>query len=514
MKHYPMKPPLFLTLLITTSFIFTLVNTVQAAESSAPLNKPLNASSNSATNKTTSSQKSQETSPAAQLPKKPAIGAISKSTGHLFREGLASGIAADRVTEKTIVTANDHGLLSTKKQGSLGNNIWDGFGPDLFADMMKKLEPNTNIPILNPLARRLLLTDSPWPEGAEFRALRLEKMLAFGATQESARLYNFWSPDSGNIRLARAGAEALYRTGETATACLEINANPDIPKAGNAFWDMAKKTCTILKFDPNPSKSSIPESVTLILSALPTDLRTDVIALYAEQSADLEKNITERVNRLFDLFPKMPWSARALFAPTFSALPSSYTTDSKHIHMILGSLLAANTGESASWVKRLRTTLPDPLTSDPAATALLLLAQMRGFDGQKNPIPFKFSDDLDAHTHHLGKLFIKLTELLDTEPNFIDNPSVTYEKRRDLTQADHYVMPVDVLRSSLTKGRENHARGQMLLASLLTLQSNEIGAIDPDLFSDIITYMVSAGLNEEARQTATYVFLGALRLGE
>lgn len=75
-------------------------------------------------------------------------------------------------------------------------------------------------------------------------------------------------------------------------------------------------------------------------------------------------------------------------------------------------------------------------------------------------------------------------------------------------------MPVEMLRSHLSKGDQKGSRGLMLLSALLSLQLKDVGLIDPDLFVDVIKNLTSAGLNEESRQIVTYVFLGASRLGE
>ncbi len=493
--------PVVLALLLSSSVISTAF-----AESPPPSISPKSASSQK-------QDTSQKAAPPTAQPKKPEIGAISRSTGHLFREGLASGIAADRVdTHKPPEnTANDHGLLDTKKDGSFGNTIWNNATPDVFTDMIHKLQPSTQIPIMNTMARRLLLTDAPWPKGNDLKAIRIEKMIAFGAVDEAANLYHFWSPDSSNTRLTRAGVQALYLTGKTASACLEINTNTAVIKAGDAFWDKAKESCATLTFDSTSKKPPISDHIARILSTIPTELREKIITLYAEQSANGPQNAESRAKKLIPLFRDLPWSARTLFTPTFIPLSPDFTDKNDEIRVILGTLLASNNNGSAPWVKKLRDHLPHPMVSDPEASALLLLAQMRGIDAPKSTIPFKFEGISDATGHHQAKLFIKLTELLDTAPNFIDNPPVTYEKKKGLTQADHYVMPVEMLRNNLAKGRENRARGQVLLTILITLQSNKIGDIDPDLFSDIMAYLMSAGLNEEARQTATYVFLGALR---
>lgn len=359
--------PIVLALLLSSSVMSTAF-----AESPSPSVSPKSASSQK-------QDATQKAAPPTAQPKKPEIGAISRSTGHLFREGLASGIAADRVDTHKMPenTANDHGLLDTKKDGSFGNTIWNNIPLDVFTDMIHKLQPSTQIPIMNTIARRLLLTDAPWPKGNDLKAIRIEKMIAFGAVDEAANLYHFWSPDSSNTRLTRAGVQALYLTGKTASACLEINTNIAIIKSGDAFWDKAKESCSTLTFDSTSKKPPVSEHIARILSTLPTELREKIITLYAEQSANGLQNAETRAKKLIPLFRDLPWSARTLFTPTFIALSPDFTDKDDEIRIILGTLLASNNSGSGPWVKKLRDHLPNPMVSDPEASALLLLAQMR-----------------------------------------------------------------------------------------------------------------------------------------
>jgi hypothetical protein len=118
---------------------------------------------------------------------RPAIGDISRSTGHLFREGLASGIIAEGRNQPTLKT-NDQGLLTDRTLGALPANLWDGLDPDALGRMIAALRPTPSLPPTLHLAQRLLLSDSRWPDDQDLQALRLQKMVTFHLGIDAAHL--------------------------------------------------------------------------------------------------------------------------------------------------------------------------------------------------------------------------------------------------------------------------------------------------------------------------------------
>jgi hypothetical protein len=164
--------------------------------------------------------------PTATPPQKaPAPGAISRSTGHLFREGLAAGISADGVKKKSLSKANDKGLLMSTADGALPSApLWGPTSADDIKSMLTLLVPNPHFEPANEIARRLLLTHTPWPENDDLKALRLQKMIEFGAGVQAGQLYSSWAPESPSLPLLKMGVTALILSGQPSVACLELGA--------------------------------------------------------------------------------------------------------------------------------------------------------------------------------------------------------------------------------------------------------------------------------------------------
>lgn len=499
--------------------------------------------------------------------------------------------------------------------------------------LLDPLAPNPEFPATLGITRRLLLTDAPWPESDTLKALRLERMIAFGASDEAARLYSFWSPENPDVRLLAVGAQALILSGQPSVACLEANSNVDdlqivdkyIPRrhdllpfcagmiaressdtAGAAASATPASTEETTK-NPNSAKTEqasdvsledrkaeifsasapvfypgkigdlvdlgpivmsarpylpgisyarlvsweLPESLTGedagILardSGLPLGLRLKLFArtgditpptpgpipstapalphgnadeiwaviadLYQDQWAGAAQDANARTTAILDLFPHLPAKIQILFAPTFESINPNHTLNTLQNQALLTTLFEIDSPHVDSRMEKIEAQLPAEMTikdHNPQIAALTLLATMRGHNVENTKIPFSFSQAKADGRTDLLKTFKNLSDLLDKPPSFIDNPPEVYEKKTSLTQADHYVIPVQVLRKNLREAKEKGQIGQTLLATLLFLQSQEPQEIDPGVLAQILDGLIAVGLTEEARQVATTVLL-------
>jgi hypothetical protein len=243
------------------------------------------------------------------------------------------------------------------------------------------------------------------------------------------------------------------------------------------------------------------------IPALPDSLAS----FWQAQESGAEVSVPNLLKNLDD----QPWDIRIQFERTLAATTEKVlkTLDRRALEVGTATLLAARSSAANQWLVALRDRLPTPLVHDPSAATLLFLGQMRGLPAAEGALPFAFnppsealeSQETAAKMPTLGILFKNFSELLDKSAQFIDNPAVSYEKKKGLTQAYRYVMPVHVLRDHLSEGAKNRQLGRVYLASLLLLQSPDI---EPDVVFQVVQSLIEVGGNEEARQIATYVFLG------
>jgi hypothetical protein len=518
-------------------------------------------------------------------PARPEIGAVSRSTGHLFREGLASGIIAEGhdLQKQSDVTPNDFGVLTDARSGSLGEKLWEGMSADDLADMMVHLSPARAVPPAQTLARRMVLTEAPWPGGGAMLALRLEKMMEYGLVDETAHLYAHLSPENPNSDLLRVAVPALVMAGDVSTACLELQTHDSHIKDGGGFtgltadalcgadrraheWpvlkvealsnlvpvdlarvyggrvrglDWASFKLTEGGMDLSPAiahalvrdltipmavrlavydavaSAPVPEGTGDDLGASGSVLSTDrMVTLYKDQEKNGAAGADARARDVLRALDGASVRMYALFAPTFLALSPDVEMPNQDIRKIAGILLATHPKAADPWIARLRSDYKPEDGSDIGLSALILLGQMRGLPAANGPIPLSFSTFSSQSDKNLLAIFKNLSDLLDTAPDFIDNPPVVYEKSTGLTAGDRYVMSVSMLRTHLMEGAKNGQIGRVVLASLLVLQTKDPLTIDADVVADMIKSLVAVGLGEEARQIATYVCLGVILKGE
>jgi hypothetical protein len=463
--------------------------------------------------------------PTATPPQKaPAPGAISRSTGHLFREGLAAGISADGVKKKSLSKANDKGLLMSTADGALPSApLWGPTSADDIKSMLTLLVPNPHFEPANEIARRLLLTHTPWPENDDLKALRLQKMIEFGAGVQAGQLYSSWAPESPSLPLLKMGVTALILSGQPSVACLELGAqkskwgqdkDPFFKTISNNCISYIKKGITnqspLSPMGPNDWHDHLGEYAG-------KQTRTDsqagmVLRLYAQAKAG--QTSKDWIDTYTALYPHLSNQTRMEFAAVLGHIPFSSLTADAQKKAIIGTLIRANNPKAKEWVQNTVQTQEKNPIHNTAHAALILAAALQENSAKEWTIPLSFAALAQEKKVNLGKIFKFLSEMLDTAPRFIDTPGVVYEKKRDLTSAYNYVMPWKVLQNHFKQGRESGSIGRMVLASLLMIQAFPPDSPDPEAVKLVIQSWENAGLKEEARQYATSVLLGVNEIGD
>lgn len=241
----------------------------------------------------------------------------------------------------------------------------------------------------------------------------------------------------------------------------------------------------------------------------------DMANLYRAQTGGITaSHRLEFSRKVLALAKDAPLRPLTLFADTLSKLPVSDDLTREELRYLLMILLAVDSDAAGPWLAQLGTNLGNNPQHSVIDSALFLLGQTRGYVLENHKFPLSFSQLSKENKPRLQKIFKILSELLDTPPTFIDNPPSVYEKKADLTTANHYVMPMQVLRNHLTDGKEKMQLGRVVLAGLLTLQTVAPDQIDPDALDRVLNGLIGIGLGEEARQIATTVLLGVIYTGE
>jgi hypothetical protein len=73
---------------------------------------------------------------------------------------------------------------------------------------------------------------------------------------------------------------------------------------------------------------------------------------------------------------------------------------------------------------------------------------------------------------------------------------------------------MSTLQQHLVEGSQQGQTCRVVLASLLLLDTPSASSIDAELLAQILKGLITVGLNEEARQVATVIFLGVTFTGE
>lgn len=491
----------------------------------------------------------------AGAPSAPATetGAISRATGHAFRAGLTAGFAADGAARPAL-QANDNGLITKPEEGALPKDLWADQSGKALGPLLDPLRPNPTWPSTLSLTRRLLLTDAPWPEGPRLQAVRLEKMILFAAAPEAAHLYAHLGIDTPDANLVKQGMRALLASGTPNLACVERLTHMNVTDDKDPFWLDTKALCAALitnevggkgpaqtlgtypslaDLSPrvdSPSLATRLKHYTESPELTPPTPGMDTPAIASPSDAPEWAQLAhvyrqaralgpaapklELIKEISNLSVHLPLRAHLLFAQTLERANPALTNDPHTIARVTSLLLAADSPAASAWFTKFQTHLGPKPAHNPPATALMIMAQMRGLKMEKSLFPLSFTQLVTDKKTQLGKLTKNLSEMLDTAPVFIDTPSDVYEKGADSPPGTAYVVPWSELQDHLTQAREDQRLGEGIVASLLILQGKDPLTIDPDVLLQVLKTLTALNLQEEARQIATTVLYAIYIEGE
>jgi len=139
------------------------------------------------------------------------------------------------------------GLLASE-EGGLGNAMWKGTPRELVERLLPSLTLPAASPVLNGLARRLLLTIASVPSGESssnrtLTAMRVEKLVMLGDAKDAWRLAMMTKPDRIDEITLRLAAEAALVSDAGKDVCDKL---PDIMKMDNSpEWQKSLIVCQI-----------------------------------------------------------------------------------------------------------------------------------------------------------------------------------------------------------------------------------------------------------------------------
>lgn len=151
------------------------------------------------------------------------------------------------------------GLLS-QAQGGLGADMWKGTSRELVDRLLPALALPMNSPVLNDLARRMLLSVAALPDGSgkashSLMSLRIEKLIALGAVDEAWKLALLAKPDLVDkvtmrllVEMALAAAPDSKAVCEKIPSFIEEKAKADQMAIE---WQKALVVCKLQEKDQN-----------------------------------------------------------------------------------------------------------------------------------------------------------------------------------------------------------------------------------------------------------------------
>jgi len=136
--------------------------------------------------------------------------------------------------------------------GGLPRNMWEGTARALVAAALPQLAP-TSSPVLQDLARRLLLSDAESPQGQDppdrpsLAALRLDRLLALGIVAEALPLLDALPDSAASDSLDRTRVELRFAANDVAGACRTVQQRID--RYPEVWWARALVACQALTGD-------------------------------------------------------------------------------------------------------------------------------------------------------------------------------------------------------------------------------------------------------------------------
>lgn len=137
-------------------------------------------------------------------------------------------------------------------QGAMPETMWRGTGRAFVAAALPLLQPSSS-PVLQDLARRLLLSNAASPAGTDeanrpsLAASRLDQLLALGDVEGALAVMDQLPPDPAGDAMDRARVELRFAANDTGGACHAVD--DGIAHNQNRWWDRALIACQALAGD-------------------------------------------------------------------------------------------------------------------------------------------------------------------------------------------------------------------------------------------------------------------------
>ncbi|HXP31876.1 MAG TPA: hypothetical protein VN832_12355, partial [Stellaceae bacterium] len=162
--------------------------------------------------------------------------------------------AAGTDIETQTLAPVDSSWLGTlaETSGGLPRSMWEGTTRALVAAALPQLAP-TSSPVLQDLARRLLLSDAAAPQGQDppdrpsLAALRLDRLLALGIVAEALPLLDALPDSIASDSLDRTRVELRFAANDVTAACRTVQQRID--RYLEVWWARALVACQALAGD-------------------------------------------------------------------------------------------------------------------------------------------------------------------------------------------------------------------------------------------------------------------------
>jgi hypothetical protein len=234
---------------------------------------------------------SQDMSPASgSAPDAGAPAAPSPVAGHApsAAAGEDDAIVVDRLAT---VDPSSAGVL-TLSDGGFGPDMWAGSDRSFVERMVPRLPVRVLSPVMQDLARRLLLSEAIVPPGEasvpSLIGLRVERLVAAGRTDDARRLARLAPASLQDPALRRAEVDSMLLSGDNAGACAA--AESDTPDTEDPYWLRLLAFCKAIKGEAAAAQIALTmireqgaphdESFSALMGALAGDSRAATWALF------------------------------------------------------------------------------------------------------------------------------------------------------------------------------------------------------------------------------------------
>lgn len=158
-------------------------------------------------------------------------------------ETISEGIKVQTLGQ---VSSEASGALSG--QNALPSTMWEGASRPLVEAMLTSLAPSSNLPQINFLQRRLLLSSAQPPKGQEgsrsLTAIRAQKLAEMGRPKDVLALINSAPQNERNEDLLILLSEALLLSGDISDAC--ALSSSQVAQSQTPYWIKSLAFCQML----------------------------------------------------------------------------------------------------------------------------------------------------------------------------------------------------------------------------------------------------------------------------